>query len=267
MNIIIPMAGAGSRFTQKGYSLHKPILPITSRHNLLSIPMVVEAVRDLPIDLNDINTCLLFIMREFHMVDEIDKVLLEYFPRAKFIIIDNLTAGQASTCLYAREYFDTNKPLMIAACDNGMDLPDEGFLKASENFDSLIFTFRGNDAVKEKPEAYGWVRTNKNAVKSVSIKKKISDNPTDDHAIVGTFWFRRGSDFFKSVDQMIEKDDRINGEFYVDQVFKYLLNNKQNIGILEVDKYLCWGTPKDYEAYEATIEYWSKYILNEKWAK
>ena len=267
MNILIPMAGAGPRFSNNGYSKHKPILPITSRHNLETVPMVVEAVRDLPVDLNNENTCLLFIVREFHITDGIDKILLKYFPRAKFITVNALTEGQASTCLLASKYFDMDNPLMIAACDNGMDLPVEAFVEESKNYDSLIFTFRGNDAVKEKPEAYGWVRTDDSRVKSVSIKKKISENPTADHAIVGTFWFRSGSEFFASVEQMIANNDRINGEFYVDQVFNYLIENEQNVGVIEVDRYLCWGTPKDYEAYQATIAYWSKYILNEDWAK
>ena len=89
----------------------------------------------------------------------------------------------------------------------------------------------------------------------------------EDHAVVGTFWFKRGRDFFSAADQMIENDDRINGEFYVDQVFHYFLSGKFNVSVVEVDRYLCWGTPEDYEIYEATLRYWSEFVAKEAWVK
>ena len=106
MNVLIPMAGAGSRFSSKGYSAHKPVLPLTSRRSFDPVPMVVEAVNDLPVDICDTNTNLVFIVREFHLRDGVDRILLKHFPRAKFIETDKLTEGQASTCLLAREHFD-----------------------------------------------------------------------------------------------------------------------------------------------------------------
>lgn len=265
MNILIPVAGAGSRFTEKGYSVHKPVLPLTSRHSHDIVPLVVEAVRDLPVDFQSDDTNLLFIMRDFHIADGVNTELLTYFPRAKFIVIDELTEGQASTCLLARTHFDTDKPMMIAACDNGMDLSRSAFEAQTKNASALVFTFRGNYAVVQKPEAYGWVRTDGTVVTGVSIKQPISISPLADHAVVGTFWFQRGRDFFTAADQMIAANDRINGEFYVDQVFEYLVNSDQEVRVIEVDRYLCWGTPEDYEAYEATLAYWTKFVSKENW--
>lgn len=265
MNILIPVAGAGSRFTEKGYSVHKPVLPLTSRHSHDIVPLVVEAVRDLPVDFQSDDTNLLFIMRELHIADGVNTELLAYFPRAKFIVIDALTEGQASTCLLARTHFDTDKPMMIAACDNGMDLSRSAFEAQTKNASALVFTFRGNYAVVQKPEAYGWVRTDGTVVTGVSIKQPISISPLADHAVVGTFWFQRGRDFFTAADQMIAANDRINGEFYVDQVFEYLVNSDQEVRVIEVDRYLCWGTPEDYEAYEATLAYWTKFVSKENW--
>jgi dTDP-glucose pyrophosphorylase len=265
MNILIPMAGDGSRFSEKGYVLHKPILPLTSRHNHQIVPLVVAAVHDLPVDIEREDVNLLFIIRDFHVNDGIDQELLAYFPRAKFIAIDALSSGQASTCLHAREDFDTNTPLMIAACDNGMDMPQTIFESRSQDAKALIFTFRGNDAVLSKPEAYGWVQTLGEVVTSVSIKQPISTTPVEDHAVVGTFWFQSGRDFFAAADKMIAANDQINGEFYVDQVFKYLLNLGCDVHVLEVDRYLCWGTPEEYESYEATLAYWMSFISKEEW--
>jgi hypothetical protein len=267
MNIVSPMAGAGSRFAKKDYVPHKPVLPLTSRHSHETVPLVVEAVRDLPVDLERDDVTLLFIMRDFHMADGVDQALLVHFPRAQFIVIDALTDGQASTCLFARAQFNSEVPMMIAACDNGMDVSRTKFETRSVGSDALIFTFRGNEAVTEKPEAYGWVRTDGETVRGVSIKQPISSTPLEDHAIVGTFWFQSGRDFFAAADKMIAANDRINGEFYVDQAFKYLVDAGCDVRIIEVDRYLCWGTPEDYEAYEATLAYWTEFISKEAWAK
>jgi dTDP-glucose pyrophosphorylase len=267
MNILIPMAGAGSRFSQKDYTLHKPILPLTSRHSHKTVPMVVEAVRDLPVDLERKDVSLVFIVRDFHIAEGIDQVLLCHFPRAQFIVIDTLTDGQASTCLHSRSYFDTDLPLMISACDNGIDISQQSFEARSQVSDALVFSFRGNKCVSKKPESYGWLRTDGDAISGLSIKKPISDEPQKDHAIVGTFWFKSGRDFFDSADKMIAANDRINGEFYVDQVFKYLLKAGRVVRAIEVDRYISWGTPDDYESYHATLAYWTEFISKEAWVK
>lgn len=263
MNVLIPMAGAGSRFAEAGYQQHKPVIPVSSRLSAKTVPMVVAAVEDLPVDLDGAATRLTFVVRDFHVRDGVDFALQERFGDARFIVIDRLTNGQASTCLLARGLIDNDDPLIIAACDNGMDFARASFDAASQEADALIFTFRNNEAVSENPAAYGWIRVAGERVTGVSIKVPISDDPMRDHAVVGTFWFRRGRDFVAAADAMIAADDRVNGEFYVDQVFKYLVDAGKDVRVVEVSKYVGWGTPKDYEAYERTIAYWSAFLAGE----
>jgi dTDP-glucose pyrophosphorylase len=265
MNILIPMAGEGSRFLEKGYVIHKPVLPLTSRFKFQTIPMVVAAVLDLPFDFERDDINLHFIIRDFHVDEGVDQALLKYFPEAQFIVIDALSNGQASTCLVARQFLDNSQPLLITACDNGIDVTREAFEANKVTADALIFTFRNNDAVCEKPEAFGWVQTSDDIVTGVSIKQPISSTPKQDHAIVGTFWFKQGRDFFTFADKMIAENDRINGEFYVDQIFKYLLKAKRIVKVIEVERYLCWGTPEDYENYQATLNYWKNFLDKNDW--
>lgn len=265
MNILIPMAGAGSRFTKAGYKLHKPIIPISSRYSNAKVPMVVAAVEDLPIEADSSADDLIFVVRDFHQNDGVCATILERFPKARFITIDALTEGQASTCLLARDFIDNDSPLLIAACDNGMDFNKQLFTQMANEADAIIFTFRHNEAVLEKPEAYGWIKTQNDRAIGVSIKKPISDTPMEDHAVVGTFWFKHGHDFVAASDQMITENDRVNGEFYVDQMLKYLINNGADVRVLEVERYLCWGTPEDYENYENTLKYWTRFVENEEW--
>lgn len=267
MNILIPMAGAGSRFVNAGYTQHKPVIPVSSRWKNETLPMVIAAVEDLPVDLDADETTITFIVRDFHLKDGVDSILLERFPKARFIAVDHLTEGQASTCLLARTILDSDKPLLIAACDNGMDVERDAFKAQANSADALIFTFRKNESVLINPKGYGWIKVDGEKVTGVSIKQPISDHPMEDHAVVGTFWFRHGRDFVRAADQMIAANDRINNEFYVDQLFKYLVNWGMDVQVTEISRYVCWGTPDDYETYEKTLYYWTEFANREPWAK
>ncbi len=161
---------------------------------------------------------------------------------------------------------DVVVPALDWAVDNGMDVDRDAFARLAQKADALVFTFRGNEAVLVKPTAYGWLRTEGERVVDVSIKVPISDAPMNDHAVVGTFWFRRGADFIRAADRMIAENDRINGEFYVDQVFRHMIAAGLDIRVVEVSRYVCWGTPADYEAYERTLAYWQSFVEREPWA-
>ena len=264
MNILIPMAGEGKRFSDTGYTVHKPAIPTYSRRTGVEVPMVVAATEDLPhIDAPD--TVLTYVNREFHKDDGIEDVILTYYPDAKFITAEKLTEGQACTCLLAKEFIDNDIPLLIAGCDNGMVYDLANFDSLTAQCDALVFTYRHNEAVLMNPKAYGYVTTNADGnATGVSVKVPISDNPMNDHAVVSTFWFKRGSDFVTAAEAMIAVNDRINNEFYVDQVVKYLLRMNLDVRIFEIDRYIGWGTPFDYENYQKTFVYWKTFIKKDK---
>lgn len=261
MNILIPMAGDGQRFKNMGYKVHKPAIMTIDRKTGNELPMVICATNDLPnIDINSNN--LIYIDRDFHKTDGIEDLIKKYYLNSKFISVDHLTEGQACTCLLAKKYIDNDEELLIAGCDNGMDIDVEKFNDEKKNVDCLVFTYRNNDLVLNNPDAYGWCIVDEaNNVTNLSIKKKISNNPMNDHAIVATFWFKKGSDFVKYAEQMIASNDRINGEFYVDKVISYFIKNKLKVKVFEIQKYIGWGTPFDYEAYMNTYKYWTNYLF------
>ena len=260
MNIIIPMAGAGQRFADAGYKTSKPAIPTIDRRTGKELPMVVCAVKDLPgVEKDGGNVT--FIDRVFHKNDGVESAIKGHFPKASFITVENLTEGQACTCLLAKEKINNNEELLIAGCDNGMVFDYTKFEAEKKKADCLVFTYRHNEAVLEKPNAYGWMRVDgDNNITGTSIKKTISDNPMEDHAVVATFWFKHGADFVKAAEKMISENDRVNNEFYVDQVAKHILDRGLKARVFEIDRYICWGTPKDYEEYQATIRYWNIFV-------
>ena len=137
------------------------------------------------------------------------------------------------------------------------------FREAQNNADVLVFTYRHNDAVLRNPSAYGWIRADGETVTGVSVKVPISDDPLNDHAIAASFWFRHGADFVCCAEEMIAANDRVRGEFYVDRVIHYCLISDLRVRVFELDRYICLGTPEDYEAYENTIRYWRGFTGNE----
>lgn len=237
---LIPMAGEGQRFLDEGYNIPKPLIDING------LPMIVRAAKCLPpADL------WIFICRDNHIQNhKIDKILSKYFPGAIIITVDKLTEGQASTCLLAQDYLFPNDMLTIGACDNGMFYNKNKFDSNLENHDALIWTFRNNPLVLQNPEMYGWVSVNESRlVTGVSCKTPISDNYIDDHAIVGCFTFKKAEYFVECANIMINKNRRINNEFYLDIVLDECVLNGYSVSPFEIDNYICWGTPTDLEKY------------------
>lgn len=260
MNIIIPMAGAGQRFVDGGYKIHKPAIPTIDRRNGKEYPMVVCATKDLPA-VNKDGSNVTYIDRTFHKKDGVEAEILKCYPKAEFITIEDLTEGQACTCMLAKDKINNDEELLIAGCDNGMIMDNEQFVKLSKECDVIVFTYRNNEAVLTKPDAYGWVKVDENnKITGLSIKKAISDTPMNDHAIVATFWFKKGSIFVEATEKMIKENDRINNEFYVDEAIKHVLDLGYDARVFEIDRYIGWGTPKDYEEYMKTIKYWSEFV-------
>lgn len=264
MKILIPMAGEGKRFQEAGYKHSKPsIMTYCIRTGKLE-PMVVCAAKDLP-GVSPDGSNIIFVERIFHSEDGTEEKIKDFFPKAKFITVDKLTEGQACTCLLAENEIEKNEELLIAGCDNGMVFDGQKFDTERAECDVLVFTFRGDEAVNKNPNVYGWMKVDdKNNIVGTSIKKAISATPIKDHAVVATFWFREGNIFLKAAEKMIQENDRINGEYYVDKVIDHVLDLGYRAKVFEIDRYIGWGTPKDYEEYQSTFEYWTNFIREER---
>ena len=262
MNIIIPMAGAGKRFSDAGYTVHKPVIMTTYWKTGEKMPMVVCATKDLP-GVEEEGANVTYIDRTFHKESGVEEEIRKYFPKCTFITVDDLTEGQACTCLLAKDKINNEEELLIAGCDNGMVMDAQSFREATGKAEVLAFTYRHNEAVNENPYAYGWIQADEeNHITKLSIKKPLSDTPINDHAVVATFWFRQGKDFVKAAEKMIAENDRINGEFYVDEVMRHTMELSMDTRVFEVERYIGWGTPRDYENYENAMRYWKGFVMD-----
>ena len=77
----------------------------------------------------------------------------------------------------------------------------------------------------------------------------MSSQPWKDHAIIGTFSFKKAKTFVEFTKKLIFRNEKINNEFYLDSVIKLCIDSKLNVKVNLVDKYFGWGTPSDLEKY------------------
>jgi hypothetical protein len=149
-------------------------------------------------------------------------------------------------------------PLLVAATDNGMIYNKERYrmLVESPDVDAVVFTFRHHISSKNNPQMYGWVKVDGDKATGVSVKVPISTDPYNDHAIVGTFYFKNVGLFQEALSRLTGKNIRVNGEFYVDSLMGELVEMGCDVRVFEVDNYICWGTPDDYE----TFVYWQSFF-------
>ena len=251
---LIPLAGKGFRFATLGYEKPKPLLEVSGK------PMVIQAANSLPK-----SEKLIFVALKEHLKNcLLIKVLKDEFINPKIISLNNVTQGQAITCSLGLKDEDINSSLLISAADNGIVYDQKKYQKLieDENVDAIIFTFRNHASSKNNPQMYGWVKTDhKNNAISVSVKVPISKKIHKDHAIVGTFWFKKVNFFNQGLKYLIKKKIKINNEYYVDSLMGELIDLGLNVKVFEVDNYLCWGTPNDYEKFI----YWQSFFHKAQW--
>jgi NDP-sugar pyrophosphorylase family protein len=254
--LILPMAGKGSRFSEEGYKLPKPMLDVDG------LPMVIKAVECLPESTNEVFICL-----EEHIVDyQIDNTLKKIYPNSNIIPIKNTTEGQACTCEIGvtQSNLDLENPILISACDNGVYYDSYEYLKLlnDESIDIIVWTFRNNQSSKINPNSYAWLDVDgDNFVKHVSCKKFIYDDPLKTHAIIGTMFFRKAKYFMDGYKSNYKSNIRTNNEFYVDDVLNQNIKEGLKVKVFEVINYICWGTPNDYKTYN----YWKEFFNKCEW--
>tara|TARA_Y100001968_G_scaffold271567_1_gene263283 strand:- start:1051 stop:1752 length:702 start_codon:yes stop_codon:yes gene_type:complete len=191
-----------------------------------------------------------------------EREIRRHYGNAKIIPVRQDTQGQACTCLLAEKEMLHEGELLISSIDYQIVYPRDVFeaLRADQSVDAIVFTFHLNPMENKNPEGFAYCRIEGNRVIEVVEKKTISDTPENDHAVVGSFYYRRAKEFCSSAKGMMEKDVRVNGEFYVGTSLNQLIKRGADVRILPVDKFICFGTPFELNVFHA----WEEYFFAEK---
>ena len=231
LTVLIPMAGAGSRFQQAGYTFPKPLIDVKGK------PMIQLVVENLNIKANYVYV----VQKEHREKYNLDTLLNLITPDCKIVEVDGITEGAACTALLAKEYINKDTPLFFANSDQFVEWDSNEFLyKMNEtNADGGIVSFRATH-----PKWSFAKVDDKGLVTEVAEK-----NPISDIATVGYYYWKKGADFVKYAEDMIEKDIRVNNEFYVCPVFNQAIEDCKEIRTFDIPKMWGLGTPEDLKYY------------------
>lgn len=233
-NILIPMAGLGSRFLKNGFSVPKQLINIKDKHLI-----------DISMSCIDTDRCnLIFIIRDEHVYNfRMDDILKKKFGNdIKIIVLDKLTDGSVCSCLEAKQYIDNDDPLIIHTLDIEFSPAFNPYSMYDISSDGVILTFKSNS------NNYSYAKIENNLIIQTAEKKAISQN-----ACVGIYGFKRGSDFCKYAEKMISLNLRTNNEFYISPMYNLLIQDGLKITNQEVEKMHVFGTPEEFNFYKNNV--------------
>ena len=235
LNVVVPMAGKGKRFSEAGYELPKPLILING-HPMIQV-VIANLTPSCPHKFH------FLVLREHVERYGLADRLRAWTPGCEIVLVDHVTQGAACTVLLARESIDSNEPLMIANCDQYVDADIDEYLASMGEADGLIMTMQAKD-----PKWSFVRRDDMGRVTEVVEKFVISTEAT-----VGIYNFRRGRDFVRSANAMIAADFRVNGEFYVAPTYNELIRAGGNVRCHDIGSLGAGmhgiGTPQDLEVF------------------
>lgn len=247
------MAGLGKRFADEGYTLTKPLIPVSGK------AMAIQAIEDLPKSKYQS----LVLRSDMPGLVNIQKEIQEHFPHSVITLVPQVTEGQAYTALIGldaleksvdEDKVDDLSPITFGACDNGVLFNQSAFKEMIDNpeIDVIFWGARGHTNALRKPQMFGWIDADKTGlIKTISVKTPLA-TPATDPIVIGTFTFKKAGDARRAIDALIKRNGRINDEFYLDSCINDAITLGLRCHLFEVDSFIYWGTPNDLK----TFEYW-----------
>jgi len=221
INVLIPMAGDGKRFSDAGYIKPKPFIQVKNKK---MIEMVVDNIT--PQNVNDI----ILVTRKHHNCrDELKNTSYNF----NIIELDKPTEGSLQTILCAEKFIRNNR-LILANCDQKIIFNVNDFINKCENLDGCLITFKSNN----KHHSYVTVDEN-NLITSIVEKEVISNI-----AVSGVYYFKNATNLIDASKNVIENNIRQKGEFYVSSALSLMIKNGLKLGIYNAESIML-GTPEE----------------------
>jgi NDP-sugar pyrophosphorylase family protein len=243
MNVIIPIAGLGSRFVKKGYTVFKPFIDIHG------IPMIEWALSSLKMKAK-----YHIIMRSDEDFKRLEDIVKKIEIEATLHSIDHLTKGAAETCLFVKDFIDPDDELIITNCDQFTPWNPSSFIEKTKKCDSLVTIYDHGDIVEEENSPYSFVKLDKRGyAEKFAEKFAISRN-----ALNGIHYWKKASYFFNSAEKLII-DESIAQEKFISLTFNYMIDEGKKIMVHEMKKgeFYSLGTPEEIEKNSHLL---SKYV-------
>lgn len=259
MKVVLPIAGRGSRFKKEegrnsAYGGPKPIINVKGypmvRWATGSLPFVKHPGQEINSDLVVEPKDLIFIaLREHDQNHNMGQVLKSFYGNdIKIIFLDEVTRGASETALAAKEYINNDEPVLISDSDHFFD--GSSMLKViAENpdIDGMIPVFE----VLDGNPKWSFSRVGENGFVDMIAEK----NPISKWANIGGYYFGKGSEFVKIAQDVVDKGEYSNGEFYIAPLYNKLIERGGKVKLAYPEYVYGLGTPEDLEYFLENTNY------------
>lgn len=246
MQIVIPMAGRGKRFTTKGYSTPKPLIKVDTK------PMIEHVTRLFSPSDSFLYICNSFDLKRTNMRSELQRIQ----PQATIVGVSFSGKGPVYDVMQAKEYIHDDSPVIVNYCDFNMGWNYKSFKSfvSNNDLDGCIVCYKGFHPHLLGPNLYASVKTDKeNNFLEIREKYSFTPNKMDCWQSCGTYYFKNGKIVKEFFEKTITNNININGEYYVSLVYNLMNSEGLKIKVFPIEYFCQWGTPEDLEAYT----YWS----------
>lgn len=237
IQLVLPMAGRGTRFKESGYKITKPLLPVHG------IPMFKIVLANLLSE--HVKKVVIISQVELNLKSQIEEIQKNIEIEFNLIEIDYTTEGPASTVKLAKQFIDLDLPVVTANTDQYLNTEIDNFYDdlIHNSLSGSILTMEDNDP------KWSFVKLdNKGKVMDVQEKQVISK-----FATVGIYGFKKGKLLFDSIEKMVNEENKVNGEYYIAPLYNYLIKEGHRINSLftgTVNEIMFgMGIPEDYEEF------------------
>ena len=243
MKIIAPMAGTGQRFVDKGYTQPKPLIKVNGKR-------IIEYIVDMFSPEDDF----VFICNEKHLKDTSMKfVLQDICPNSTIVSMPMHKYGPVYTVQEVYNHIDDDEEVIVTYCDNPYiwDRDDFAHHVKDKELDGCILSHSGLHPHTLNNTKMAFMKTQGDLVTEIKEKECYTDNPMNEHASTGTYYFRKGSYIKKYFNEAMEKNIQYNGEYYVTLVYNLLIGDGLRVGYYDTPFATVMGTPEEVENIEA----------------
>ena len=227
IDIVVPMAGNGSRFSIAGYNLPKPLLDVDGEE------MMFRAIESIKPKRHEYR--FIFIVQSIHCkLYEIDSRLRNRYPDCFIVTTQKGNNGSAITILSASSLI-YNNPVIVSVCDAIQLIDIDDFIDNAEYKGGLMATFED----KELTNKWCYTKLEKEGGQQIKEKCAIST-----HASTGVWYFKSGLDLLRGIIDTIYNKDKVNDEYYVTMAYNYI----KNVDIYPAG-FIPLGVPEELESY------------------
>lgn len=223
-NIVILSAGKGERFLNLGFNQPKPFIPLGE----------TDFITNISNSLSRIKSKIRYIGSLEH-----EKYWTDY-TNVHFVMANKIGAAYS----YSQAAYNIFGETLIVPCDLIAKYTTDEFSKIRTTADAIIFTTKPTEYSLTNKNSFAWVNSLNGKVNQISIKEHLNNNQ---NVLIGSFWVKDNTVLMEAISKIIELGLKTNGEYYLDNAFKYLVDAGFDVQEIVLDKYFSLGTPAEYK--------------------